>query len=99
MTGRVITSHQVEGWTDFPIVDWTQEAFGVPVRLGNDCDVAALAADARQRLAQLVAAFDDAATPYRAVRRARFTYDFDDYAQLARIAEWSAEGGEPGGEG
>ena len=62
-------------------------------------DVAALAADARQRLAQLVAAFDDAATPYRAVRRARFTYDFDDYAQLARIAEWSAEGGEPGGEG
>ena len=42
-TGRVITSHQVEGWTDFPIVDWTREAFGVPVRLGNDCDVAALA--------------------------------------------------------
>lgn len=41
--GRVITSHQVEGWTDFPIVDWTREAFGVPVRLGNDCDVAALA--------------------------------------------------------
>lgn len=42
-TGRVITSHQVEGWTEFPIVDWTREAFGVPVRLGNDCDVAALA--------------------------------------------------------
>ncbi len=42
-TGRVITSHQVAGWTDFPIVDWTREAFGVPVRLGNDCDVAALA--------------------------------------------------------
>jgi glucokinase len=42
-TGRVLTSHQVEGWTDFPIVEWTSEAFGVPVRLGNDCDVAALA--------------------------------------------------------
>ncbi len=42
-TGRVITSHQVAGWTDFPIVDWTREAFGLPVRLGNDCDVAALA--------------------------------------------------------
>jgi glucokinase len=41
--GRVITSHQVEGWTDFPIVDWTREALGLPVRLGNDCDVAALA--------------------------------------------------------
>ena len=42
-TGRVITSHQVPGWTDFPIVDWTREAFGLPVQLGNDCDVAALA--------------------------------------------------------
>ena len=42
-TGRVITSHQVAGWTDFPIVEWTREAFGLPVRLGNDCDVAALA--------------------------------------------------------
>ena len=42
-TGRVITSHQVAGWTDFPIVDWTQDALGLPVRLGNDCDVAALA--------------------------------------------------------
>ena len=42
-TGRVITSHQGPGWTDFPIVEWTREAFGLPVRLGNDCDVAALA--------------------------------------------------------
>lgn len=42
-TGRVITSHQVAGWTDFPLVDWTRESFGLPVRLGNDCDVAALA--------------------------------------------------------
>ncbi len=42
-TGRVITSHQVSGWDDFPLVDWTHEAFGLPVRLGNDCDVAALA--------------------------------------------------------
>lgn len=42
-TGRVITSHQVAGWTDFPIVEWTRGAFGLPVRLGNDCDVAALA--------------------------------------------------------
>ncbi len=43
VTGRVITSHQVSGWDDFPLVDWTREAFGVPVQLGNDCDVAALA--------------------------------------------------------
>lgn len=61
-------------------------------------DAAALATTARGRLAVLVAAFDDPRTPYRAVRRSRFDYDHDDYAHLARIAEWSAEGAEPGGE-
>lgn len=53
-------------------------------------DVAALAAAARDGLAKLVAAFDDPATPYRAVRRAGYRYDYDDYAELARVAEWSA---------
>ena len=41
--GRVRTSHQVEGWTDFPFVQWCSEELGRPVVLGNDCDVAALA--------------------------------------------------------
>lgn len=41
--GRTIKSHQVSGWEDFPIVDWVGKALGKPVRLGNDCDVAALA--------------------------------------------------------
>jgi ATP-dependent helicase/nuclease subunit B len=63
---------------------------------GQECtlrngDVVQLAAAARQGLERLIAAFDDADTPYRALRRARFTYRYDDYAHLARVAEWSAE--------
>jgi ATP-dependent helicase/nuclease subunit B len=63
---------------------------------GQECtlkngDVAQLARAARQGLEKLIAAFDNAATPYRALRRARFTYRYDDYAHLARVAEWSAE--------
>lgn len=54
-------------------------------------DVAALAAAAQEGLVRLIAAFDNAATPYKAVRRARFQYKYDDYAHLARVAEWSAE--------
>ena len=63
-------------------------------------DIAELAAKARRELAALVRRFDDEQTPYRALRRARFTYDYDDYAQLARIAEWSGgEGEAAAGEG
>ena len=42
-------------------------------------------------LARLVAEFDRETTPYRAVRRARFKYDYDAYAHLARVAEWSVD--------
>ena len=49
----------------------------------------ALAATALERLARLIATFDDKDTPYRALRRPAFTYDYDDYAHLARVAEWS----------
>ena len=55
-------------------------------------DVAALAAEALAKLTQLIARFDDPATPYKALRRARFGYDYDDYAHLARVAEWSVPG-------
>ncbi len=41
--GMVQKSHQVAGWDNFPIVEWTQSELGVPTFLGNDCDVAALA--------------------------------------------------------
>ena len=41
-------------------------------------------------LQRLIAEFDNPATPYRAMRRPGFSYDYDDYAHLARVAEWSA---------
>jgi ATP-dependent helicase/nuclease subunit B len=53
-------------------------------------DAGALAARALAGLKRQVARFDDAATPYTALRRARFSYDYDEYAHLARVAEWSA---------
>ena len=52
-------------------------------------DLAALAAEARSGLEKLIALFDREETPYTALRRPRFSYDFDDYAHLARVAEWS----------
>lgn len=49
-----------------------------------------LAKAARKGLIALIERFDDAATPYTAMRRAAFSdsYRFDDYAHLARVAEW-----------
>jgi glucokinase len=41
--GRVIISHQVDGWKDFPLAVWCRNTLGVPTVLGNDCDSAALA--------------------------------------------------------
>lgn len=41
--GVVQKSHQVSDWDNFPLVSWTKERLGLPARLGNDCDVAALA--------------------------------------------------------
>mgnify|MGYP002623793077 CR=1 FL=1 len=41
--GVITASHQVQGWDGFPIVKWCEEALGLPVFLGNDCDMAALA--------------------------------------------------------
>jgi ATP-dependent helicase/nuclease subunit B len=57
-------------------------------------DVAALTDTAREGLVRLIAEFDRETTPYRAVRRARFNYDYDEYAHLARVAEWSVDTGE-----
>jgi ATP-dependent helicase/nuclease subunit B len=60
----------------------------------GEADLATLARRAREGLIRLIAAFDHAATPYRALRRPRFSYRFDDFAHLARVAEWSAEAAE-----
>lgn len=63
----------------------------VPLKID---DVPAHARKALEGLARLIAEFDRDTTPYRAVRRARFKYDYDDYAHLARVAEWLADDGE-----
>jgi glucokinase len=42
-TRRVLKSHQVEGWDDFPLAEWSEANLGLPCVLGNDCDVAGLA--------------------------------------------------------
>ncbi len=47
-------------------------------------------------LQSLIAQFDDEDTPYRAVRRQGFNYDYDDYAHLARVQEWSRGGYDDG---
>jgi ATP-dependent helicase/nuclease subunit B len=62
-------------------------------------DIAALAAATLDGLKRHIARFDDPATPYRPVRRQGFSYDFDAYAHLARVAEWSSLEAETGEEG
>jgi glucokinase len=41
--GRTITSHQIEGWQDYPLADWGRETFGCPAIVANDSDCAGLA--------------------------------------------------------
>jgi ATP-dependent helicase/nuclease subunit B len=63
--------------------------------LAEAAEIESVAAEALKDLARLVDTYDDPRTPYRATRRARFSYDYDDFAHLARVDEWSAgEGGE-----
>ncbi len=40
--GRVVLSHHVRGWDDTPLRDQLQTAFGAPVSIDNDANVAAL---------------------------------------------------------
>ena len=72
---------------------------GVPAgkeHLVKTDDATALGAACLADLGKLVTAYDDAAQAYKAIRRARFNYDYDDFAHLARVAEWS--GGDDGDE-
>lgn len=69
----------------------------------SDSGDAALGEAALAALKDLVARYDTIATPYAAVRRDGYSYDYDDYAHLARVAEWAqstdaSQNGE-GGEG
>ena len=60
-------------------------------------DLGAAICGMERELGALIARFDEPDTPYAATRRAHFRYDFDDYAHLARVAEWSGEGMKEGG--
>lgn len=42
-TQRIIKSHQIEGWDDFPIAQWLSDELHFPAFLGNDADAAGLA--------------------------------------------------------
>lgn len=41
-SGRICCSHQITGWTDFALGGWLEEQTGLPVRVDNDANVAAL---------------------------------------------------------
>lgn len=41
--GRVCTSHQVEGWNNFPLASWLGKLTGLPVEVDNDANTAGLA--------------------------------------------------------
>lgn len=41
--GRVVKSHHISGWTDFPLGTWLQRQLGVPAMVANDADTAGLA--------------------------------------------------------
>ena len=64
-----------------------------PVRLDKDeGDLADLIAEARRGIEAIIAAFDDAETPYLCRPRPFAEPRFDDYEHLARFKEWAAEG-------
>jgi glucokinase len=41
--GLVVKSHHVDGWENYPLVDWCRRTFGLPTTLENDCDSGGLA--------------------------------------------------------
>ncbi len=41
-TGHICCSHQIEGWSEFPLQNWLHEISDLPVRVDNDANVAAL---------------------------------------------------------
>lgn len=62
-----------------------------PVQIDN---AQARAVEAAERLAQRIARFDDADTPYLSRVRPQFTHSVGKYDHLARVREWSISGGE-----
>lgn len=70
---------------------YIQASGGEPPGLQRDVkadDIGALSQEVLDGVKELVAHFDNEHTPYAAARRSAFSYDYDDYAHLARVAEW-----------
>ncbi|RMF99460.1 MAG: ROK family protein [Planctomycetota bacterium] len=42
-TGRIVKSHHVDGWDDFPLVQWCRNELELPAVIANDADLAGLA--------------------------------------------------------
>jgi len=57
-------------------------------------DVPTLAAEARERLVKLIAAFDDPETPYVSTPEPDWPLPYPEYDHLARLREWLGNGGE-----
>src|SRR5690349_6072732 len=43
VSGRILTSHQVNGWSGFELAKKLKQRYGIPVVLDNDANAAALA--------------------------------------------------------
>jgi len=41
-TGKICRSHQIEGWSEFDLAGWLQSCSGLPAKVDNDANVAAL---------------------------------------------------------
>ncbi len=41
-TGQICCSHQIEGWSEFPLGEWLRGLTGLPVTVDNDANTAAL---------------------------------------------------------
>ena len=41
-TGQICCSHQIEGWSEFPLGEWLRGLTGLPVAVDNDANTAAL---------------------------------------------------------
>lgn len=64
---------------------------------GKDADINELIDDAEAGLRRLIEAFDDPETGYLCRPSPANAPKYDDYAHLARVAEWSSAEGEDGG--
>lgn len=63
-----------------------------PLFKKNPADISTAAIDARQRLCDLIDAFDQPERAYLSCPSPALAPRFSDYEQLARVAEWSAAG-------